>query len=148
MNTRWIHPLVTLALLAVSTPAAAQGVCARQPEADRLHEEGVRLRNDGRTADALSRFQQAHALCPEPRALGRIGLAEGALERFVEAETHLQAALASHSDAWVNAHRSDLEADLVRVGTHLGTVELTGEGPAATVSACLAQWVAGSPRRS
>lgn len=132
--TRGTLVALVLAVMARALPAQAQDACARTVEADTLEAQGVALRDEGRHAEALALFQRSYALCQGPRALGRIGLAEGAVDHLVEAEEHLQQALAARGDAWVEAHRRDIEEDLARVAGRLGTLELTGDGPAADVT--------------
>jgi tetratricopeptide (TPR) repeat protein len=132
--TRVVMVVIALAAMAGALPARAQSACARQVEADALETQGVALRDQARHAEALALFRRSYALCQAPRALGRTGLAEGAVGQLVEAEEHIQQALASRGDAWVEAHRHDLDEDLARVVERLGTLELTGEGPAAEVT--------------
>jgi tetratricopeptide (TPR) repeat protein len=90
-----------------------------------LVEAGVQLRREGKDLEALDEFQRANALAPRPRILAQIALAEQALGRWVAAENHLQAALASQEDAWIRDHRAELEQALATIARHLGllTVE-------------------------
>lgn len=82
---------------------------AEASPADALIAEGVALRREGREAEALERFRQAHELSPSARALGQMGLAAKSLRRYVDAETHLEAALADEDDPWVQKNRGALE---------------------------------------
>lgn len=133
-SRRWITAGgVSFAALLASLPAAAQASCAQAVEAERLETEGVALRSQSRNAEALDRFRRAYALCGGARALGRMGLAEGAMERFVDAEVHLGQALSGTSDPWIESYRRDLETARSRASARLATLELSGDGPAAEV---------------
>lgn len=96
-------------------------VHAQTPEA--LIDEGVTLREEGRDAEALERFQRAYELTSSGHALAQIALAEQALGRWTDAYDHLTAALAS-GDPWVEARRSPLEQSLARIDEHVGRLEL------------------------
>lgn len=119
----------------VASPCAAQVPCLQQVEADRLEDEGNLLRTRHDDTAAVERFSRAHALCRSPRVVARLGGAEGALRRYVEAERHLQEALDTGADnVWVAGHRAVLEAALQAARAHLATVELAGDGPTAEVT--------------
>lgn len=112
--------------------ALSAGSAAAQT-ADALVDEGIRLREERRDAEALERFERAYELEPAPRTLAQIALAEQALARFAEAEAHLREALAA-DDPFIRRHRRLLEAALAEIGAHLADLRVTGGPPGATVS--------------
>lgn len=112
--------------------AWAQGRCAAQARVDALEAQGTRAREERQDEAAQRAFAEAYALCHGARALARQGLAEKALGRWLEAEEHLAAALATR-DPWVNGRRAVLEGELARVRDHLGELLLVGDAPAGAV---------------
>lgn len=131
--SRFVYVGLIFATLLQALPADAQTGCGAR--ADELEAEGMRLYQEDHPAQALERFQQSRAQCGGVRALGRIGLAESALDRFVEAEQHIQQALTEgRSDPWVVENRARLEEDLAYVSARLGTIELLGGGPSSEVT--------------
>jgi len=122
---------------------AAVSLCAlpsvaHADQAERLIEQGVALRVQGKLEEALDVFKRAHALAPSARSLAQMGLAEGALHRWVDAEVHLSAALASHDTPWIEVprNREALEQALATVRSHIGTVKVLGApGTRVTVDA-------------
>jgi hypothetical protein len=106
-----------------------------------LIEQGVKLRVEGKHAEALDLFTRAHALSPSARTLAQIGLAEGSLRRWLQAESHLAAALDSHDTPWIEnrRNREALEQALVSVRRHIGTVTVLGpEGAEVSVDGTVA----------
>ncbi|HVU50572.1 MAG TPA: tetratricopeptide repeat protein, partial [Polyangia bacterium] len=111
-----------LALL-LSAPGAA-----RADDPDALIKQGVELRRAGRDEAALEQFRRAYDLAPTPRALAQMGLAEQALGRWIDGETHLSRALEGSQDPWIVKYRVTLEGSLAEIGKHLGSLFVTG-GP-------------------
>lgn len=103
-----------LVALSLGRAARAQTV---DPEAE--HQRGIALRNEHRDAEALEVFRGLYERTGEVRALARMALAEAALSHWVEAEAHLQRALAT-PDAWVAQNRASLDAGLATVRQHVG----------------------------
>jgi hypothetical protein len=91
-----------------------------------LIDRGVKLMADGDPAAALAVFKRAQTLSPGPRAQGQVGLAEAALERWVEAEANIGAALAVEDHPWTRRNRRQLEAALAAVRAHLGMLHVSG----------------------
>lgn len=81
----------------------------RAQSAETLIDEGVQLREQGRDAGALERFQRAYAESRSARALAQVALAEQALGRWVDANAHLTEALAMGGE-WIETHRGPREA--------------------------------------
>ena len=113
---RWAPLLSILA----TAPATAQH---RNLEAE--HERGLRLRDENHNEEALAVFQRIYEQTHEPRALARMALAEGALNRWVDAETHLLAAIAARRDRWIRHNRAGLRQNLQVIRSHLGTVQVS-----------------------
>jgi hypothetical protein len=114
---------------------ARVAVAAPPDPAEPLIEQGVKLRIEGKHAEALEIFTKAHAASPSARTLAQIGLAEGSLRRWVDAEAHISAALAEHDTPWIEnrRNREALEQALSSVRGHIGTVLVVGP-PGAEVS--------------
>src|SRR5437868_5098645 len=94
---------------------AGSAGAARADDADALIKQGVELRRARRDREALERFRRAYDLAPTPRALAQMGLAEQALSRWVDAESHLGRALEIAEDAWIAKYRTTLEASRVEI---------------------------------
>ncbi len=120
-----------LAQCVLALVVAAPGSSGAQ--ADKLIAEGVELRQAGKTEEALPLFRKAHELSGSPRALAQWGLAEAALSRWLDAETHLTAALATQGDRWIDGNREAIERTLVTVTGKLGWLELAVKPPGARV---------------
>lgn len=131
------HTLALAALLSTGLPAVA---FAQTADVEAEHQRGMQLRTRGHDAEAAVVFRELFERTGEPRALARLGLAEGALLRWADAEEHLQGALARAADPWIVANRASLEGVLRSVQQHLGTVTVTCPTPGATV-----QWTGQSP---
>ncbi len=76
---------------------------------------------------ALASFRQALDRASTGRGLAEMGLCEQRAQRWVEAEDHLQRALAS-TDPWVADHRGAVELGLNEVSARVGRLALIG-GP-------------------
>ncbi len=113
---------LTAAALLATLAAGAQTAADDDPET--LFERGRTLRSEHRDAEALEVFARLHAATGAPRALAQVGLAEGALGRWVDAEAHLSAALDGAGDDWVGTHREPLAAALATVQQHLGSLAI------------------------
>ena len=100
---------------------------------DELIKEGVEKRRAGEDAAALDLFRLAYELKHSPRAVGQMGLAEMALGRWLNAETHLQEALTAAQDPWIKKNSRALEASQVSVREHLGNLEVLGSPEGAEV---------------
>jgi hypothetical protein len=105
---------------------------ARADEATIL--QGIQLRKEHRDREAMVLFQKAVAEDPTARALAQLGLCEHSLGLWVEAEKDLLAALAKPKDAWIAKNEATLRADLARIETKVGSIEIWGGPVAATVS--------------
>ncbi len=131
-----VIPVTLLALVTSFRAVAAQAApggetpTSSETQSKALIAQGLELRREGKASEALELFRRAHALAPSPRALGQLGLAEASVQLWLEAETHLAAALAITGDAWVRRNQALIDAALIVVRTHVG--ELSVSGPAGT----------------
>jgi hypothetical protein len=116
-------PLLVLTFLQTSAAVAAPPASA-----DALIEQGIALRQKHQFTEALELFQRAHAAAPSGKTLAQIGLAEGSLKRWVEAETHLAAALDAHDTPWIenSKNREAISQALTLVRSHVGLVSVVG----------------------
>jgi tetratricopeptide (TPR) repeat protein len=119
---------VFMALMALSAEARA-----RDADPDTLIAQGLELRRAGRSAEALELFRKAHQQAPSPRTLGQMGLVEASLARWIDADGHLSASIATPDDAWVRKNRPFLDQALERARMHIGELVVSGR-PGATVS--------------
>jgi hypothetical protein len=124
MNTSRLLP-ATLCLLALGGPGSA---LAHGPEQDPdvLIKRGLELRRAGKSEEALDLFRRAHEAAPCPRTLGQMGLVESSLQLWIEADSHLTAALATPDDVWVHKNRRFLDQAVVRARDHVGELMITG----------------------
>lgn len=114
------RPLL-VSLVVCSAPAV---VCAQPSDVDILLRRAGELRQNGQYEQALRLATQAAEREESPRTTGEIALCEVALERWVDAERHLAAALARANDPWVSRRRLTLDGALADVRQHLARVEL------------------------
>jgi hypothetical protein len=119
---------VFLAVTAISAGARAHDV---DPET--LIAQGLALRRAGKSAEALDLFRRAHQQAPSPRTLGQMGLVEASLARWIDADGHLSASIATPDDAWVHRNRPFLDQALDRARMHIGELVISGR-PGAMVS--------------
>jgi hypothetical protein len=120
--------------LALTVAHASLATSAFAADADDLLRRGAALRAEGKDAEALRLFQEADVARPTPTSKAQVALAEQALGMWVPAESHLLEALSVTDDPWVSRNRSTLDAALVTIRQHLGSLELVGGEPGATVA--------------
>jgi len=115
--------IVLAAVFVTARPGIAH---ATEPTADDLIVRGLELRRAAKPSEALDMFQRAHALAPSTRTLGQMGLVEASLEQWLDAETHLMAALVRPNDAWVRKNRTFLDEAVKSSRGHIGELVVTG----------------------
>lgn len=125
MNT--LRTIVIFGLLAaVHAPC---GVAFAAPGSSKVAaaaiEAGYNLRLEGKHAEALKEFERAYQLEPSGKALAMMALTEQELGRWIEAEEHGKAALAS-SDSYVKKNRRYIEGALKTIGEHIGELTVSG----------------------
>src|SRR6476646_1428225 len=121
---------LAVVLLATFVALTARIARAAEPTAEQLIVRGLELRRAAKAGEALEMFQRAHALAPSPRTLGQMGLVETSLEHWLDAETHLTAALATPNETWARKNRGFLDQALKVCRRHIG--ELVVSGPVGT----------------
>ncbi|MEP6651871.1 MAG: hypothetical protein ABJA82_00840 [Myxococcales bacterium] len=140
---RFVAALVMLCTVGIpALPADAYGEPAsRSPSAaasgsaeETLINRGVEFREKGKDQAALESFESAYQLSKGARALAQIALAEQALGRWVEAESHLGQAFLHSDDPWIARNKALLDQSLNDIQGHLGSLELTGGVPGAAIS--------------
>lgn len=82
----------------------------------------LRLRHQDDAARVL--FAEALVRCGCAEAEGQLALAEQAMGRWTEAETHLAEAVRATRDPWVARNRRELTQSLAQIAAHLGTLEV------------------------
>ncbi len=122
---------LVLAVVGCLTVASSSAVAQRR-SADPI-EQGIALREQGRDEEALRLFQQVFDESGSPRALAQVALAEQALGRFVEAEAHLQEALARGDDPFIRRNREPLEGALEEIRLRCGDLTVEGGVPGAEI---------------
>ncbi len=125
--------LIVILFLESTLAFQRQGYAAPTGDSEALIQEGLELRRKGDDKRALERFLLAASLHRSGRVLAQIALAEQALGQWVDAEVHLNEALAWRHEAWIAKKRPLLESALADISSHLGTLELLGNVAGATV---------------
>lgn len=92
---------------------------ARADEVTDLLEQGVALRRQHRTEEALDAFLRAARLSPAPAILAQVGLAEQALGRWIEAAHDLDVAVAAADDPWIAKNLDALHGAQAIVAQHV-----------------------------
>jgi tetratricopeptide (TPR) repeat protein len=93
--------------------------------ADALIQKGIDLRKAGEDRQALAEFERAFSLYGSVRALAQMALAEQALGLWREAHEHLQRALLTTDDPWIEEHRATLDAAAGEIASQLGSLEIS-----------------------
>lgn len=117
-----------MAVLLATTSALGQQA---DPRVTTLLRHGVELRQQGQDEAALQEFRRADAITHEPRITAQIGLAEQALQRWLDASRHLREALAAATDDYIVRHREVLVPALQAVESHLASVSVTANADGA-----------------
>jgi serine/threonine-protein kinase len=131
--------LVVLGAVGCWVGSGSRSVRAAEPGADEQGEAerlrlGVTLREQGKDLEALDVFRQVFERGKAPKARAQMGLAEQALGRWVDAEAHLEEALAATGDPWISGNRGTLEQALGVIRDRLGSLEVLCEVPAAAAA--------------
>jgi hypothetical protein len=125
--------LVCAILVGTLETLAAGAWAGNVEKAEALIKKGVSLRMNGKDAEALPLFEQAHDLAPTPRTTAQLGLVEQALGHWLDAESHLQQALEARRDPWLEKNRKVLTQSLVAIQEHIAWVTVSGEPAGADV---------------
>ncbi len=114
---------LTVGFVAVALCVGAADAQAQSDPNDAEYARASQLRSAQQLDEALAIYQRLAAQTHAPRAIGQIGVTEAQMGRWVAAEEHLTAALATH-DPWVDAHRAVLQAALDRTAENLGNLTI------------------------
>ncbi len=114
---------------------ATAGIAQAQPaiEAEAGIKRGIELRRRGEDEAALREFEKAQALAPTPRGAAQTGLCEQQLERWLDAELHINEALRGVRDPWIRKNRKVIEESLATVRSKIGRVRVGGDPGGAEV---------------
>ena len=120
-----VAPSQFVARAAHAEPAASKAAGVGSDE-EGLISRGLELREKGDDEAALGAFRKAYELSKGARALAQVALAEQALGRWGNAETHLGQAIARTDDPWIARNKPLLEQALTEIQGHLGSLQLSG----------------------
>jgi hypothetical protein len=122
-----MRTLIVLGVVLLLVPASRAADPAAT-QADELISEGFKLRIQGKNIEALDLFVKAHALAPSGKTLGQMGSVEVALHRWVDAEAHIDQALARHDSPWIEApkNREMLQQTLAEARRQIARIQLRG----------------------
>jgi hypothetical protein len=112
---------VSLSLAWVASSGVAHAQNASDEEA--IIQHGVELRQQGNDDAALAEFHRAYDIAHSPRALAQIALAEQAVGHWVDAESHLNQALAIN-DPWITRNQAPLRQALETITHHVGVLDV------------------------
>jgi hypothetical protein len=117
---------IAFVVLPIRGALAAPGESSSPAQEDALIRHGLELRERHDDAGALAEFQRAFRLSSGGQALAQVALAEQALGRWVDAETHLTEALRHGDDRWIVRNDKLLRQSLFTIQGHTGSLEITG----------------------
>jgi len=116
--------------------ALAAGVKKPAPPhdpADDLVNDGVELRRAGKDREALTKFKEAQQISDTPKVTAQVGFAEQALGLWIASQSHLEKALSSKGDDWIERNRKTIDTALQMVNGHVGRVDVWGTPAGAEV---------------
>jgi hypothetical protein len=122
-----------LIVVAATMLGSVNSTRAADSQEEALIRQGIEHRRRQDDAAALPLFQRAYELHHSPRSAAQIGLDEIALGRWIDAERHLQEAVAASSDPWIRKNQVVLLQSLERVRSQLGSLEILGSPVGAEV---------------
>jgi hypothetical protein len=111
-------------------PAPALGAAETE---EALISRGVGLRKTGNDQEAREMFRKAYDRFHTPRSAAQLGLAEQALGRWEDAETHMGEALRFEDDPWIKKNLEPLKQAMTVIKSHIARVEVFGEPEGAEV---------------
>ena len=125
--------LIYLAGAAPSHGLDVSAAFAAEDNDDAVIARGVALRKEGDDQAARELFLKVYERSHSARAVGQLGLAEQALGRWEEAESHLREALRSPNDSWVKKNHDALSRDMLLIQAHIARVEIVGDPEGAEI---------------
>ena len=128
LTTKMRTPTIVAILLCGLVLVRPASAVTASESPDSLIDRGLDLRRQGKPAEALELFERANSVAPSARAVAQMGLAEISLHRWIDADTHITAALARHDSEWIEnpKTRETLRKALADVGSHLGRIRVEG----------------------
>jgi hypothetical protein len=130
--------LLLLVLWATATCQVARAESAKSPaeppEYRAAIERGLEEYQLGNFQEARDQFARAHALHPNARTLRGLGFTAFELRNYVEAESSLEAALASREKPLEGELRDETEQMLARARSYVGSITLVLTPASAVVS--------------
>jgi hypothetical protein len=118
-----------LALALVRPPLA---LAAEDSDAEALIHQGNELRKQGHDDLALPLIERAYKTAPSGRTAAQLGLAELAVDKWLDAKRLLEESL-KLGGPWIEKNRSVLEGALETSRQHIGRLTVTGSPPGASV---------------
>jgi hypothetical protein len=117
-----------LALLMLSPSIVRAADLPPAGRADELIKQGFQLRLQGKNQEALEVYSKAHQIAPSAKTLGQVGSVELALHRWLDAEAHIEQALARRDSAWLGVarNRAMLERALLDARRQIARVRIDG----------------------
>jgi hypothetical protein len=122
-----------LAAMVACSAVPPRAHAAGASEVEPLIRRGIELRHDGQDVQALPFFQKAYEADRTPRTAGQLGLCELAVGYWLDAEVHLNEALASAEHPWVKRNLPSLRGALETARGNLGEVEVSATPPSGDV---------------
>jgi len=123
---------LALCLSAVAYAASARACDER--ERDAAVARANQLRSGGDADGALATLRDLWGRCPEARVLVQMALAEHSAGRWFDAWRHMNEALATPGDTWIDARRAVIERARDVCRAHLATVLVTSDARGAELS--------------
>jgi tetratricopeptide (TPR) repeat protein len=102
--------------------------------AEKLVQQGVQLRKQGKHLESYDYFRRAFETSPTPRPTAQLGLVEYQLGRWVDAEAHLEQASRAVDDPFIRQNRETISQALETVRSHISFIEIKGTPDGADVS--------------
>jgi hypothetical protein len=124
------HTFAAVAALTLITSSSL--VCAQDGDNEREYRHIARIQAD-RPEEALTRYQGLYEQSRSPRALAQIAGVEAQMSRWVAAEEHITAALASN-DRWIERNRPSLSEMQRTIRAHVSDLMIVANVPGAALS--------------
>lgn len=125
----WVVPFLVLSTMSVTETVATSAMAQEDPrkaQSTPIFEEGLKLADRGKNAEALAKFRESYAVYPSPNTLFNIGRTEHLLGKTVEALRDYREAVKNPilNPQMVERGKKYI-AELEKV---VGRVEVTGPG--------------------
>jgi hypothetical protein len=118
---------------APSTPSAGMSPQDKEAQAKKHYMEGVKLKNDGAWAAALTQFLQARKLHPTRSNTSSTAYCFGQLQRYDESLNLFEILLRDFPDVPAEM-KGAVQKEIVKLHRLVGTVEISGAEPGASIT--------------